>query len=221
MRAAKTSAFALALILTIGEGNANAQGVAYYPVVGVIPDGVTMSVTPVASADRRYVRLAVNPNFIAVSQFDTFPVPGAVGGGGLGGPGALAGLGGLGLGGGGLGGGNNAVGGGGGFRQMGLGPNPFDPLLGGVVNQNGQGNDRVAQVKNHRREIPRRKATVAKRNSPTSSGHSKASTLIRAGEQLEKAGKPWAALENYRQVVREHSDDPLARIAEKKLADLR
>src|SRR4051794_2061840 len=72
---------------------ARGQGVAFQPVVGAIPNGPTLGVTPAVSIDRRYVRLGVNPQFIGVEGFNTFLVPGAVGGG-PGGPGG----GGLGLG---------------------------------------------------------------------------------------------------------------------------
>jgi hypothetical protein len=71
---------------------ARAQGVAFQPVVGAIPNGPTLGVTPSVSIDRRYVRLGVNPQFIAVEGFNTFLVPAAVGGG-PGGPGALGGVG--------------------------------------------------------------------------------------------------------------------------------
>src|SRR3954449_12997634 len=70
-----------------------AQGVAFQPVVGSLPNGPSLGVTPSVSIDRRYVRLGVNPQFIGVEGFNTFLVPGAVGGG-PGGPGG----GGLGLG---------------------------------------------------------------------------------------------------------------------------
>lgn len=60
--------------------------VAFQPLISQVPDGVTLSVTPVVSHDRRYVRLAINPNFITFRRFESFNVPGgAVGGGGLGG----------------------------------------------------------------------------------------------------------------------------------------
>lgn len=86
------------------------SSVAFAPTIGTIPDGVTLSVTPVVSADRRYVRLTnLNPTFIAFDRFDTFTVPAAVSGGGLG------------LGGGGLGGLGGGLGGGGGFNSVGLG----------------------------------------------------------------------------------------------------
>jgi hypothetical protein len=80
-----------------------AQAVAFQPVVGVLPVGPTLSATPVVSADRRYVRLTLNPQFIDNAAFTTLSVPAAVGGG-PGGPGAL-GRGGLGMGLGGGGGG--------------------------------------------------------------------------------------------------------------------
>lgn len=62
-----------------------AGSVAFFPQIGNIPDGVTLNVTPVVSADRRYVRMTLSPQFITFVQFDTFSVPAAVGGGGLGG----------------------------------------------------------------------------------------------------------------------------------------
>ena len=101
----------LALVLA-APGRAEAQGaVAFNPSVGVIPDGVGLGVTPVVTADRRYVRLGVNANFSTINGFMTLPVPAAVGGGGFGGGGGgLPG---------GLGGGGNQ-GGAGGFRNVGL-----------------------------------------------------------------------------------------------------
>jgi type II secretory pathway component GspD/PulD (secretin) len=60
--------------------------VAYQPIVSQLPDGVQLSVTPVVSHDRRYVRLAINPIFISQKGNVTIPLAGgAVGGGGLGG----------------------------------------------------------------------------------------------------------------------------------------
>lgn len=102
---------------------AHAQGaVAFSPTIGTVPDGVSLSVRPVVSADRRYVRITdLNVNFTAIDRFDTFTIPAAVsGGGGFGG----GGFGGGGFGGGGFGGGGgNGLGGGGGFglRNMGAG----------------------------------------------------------------------------------------------------
>jgi hypothetical protein len=94
---------ALALIAPSARG----QVVAFQPIPAVVPDGVSMSVTAAATADRRYVRLSVNPNFIGFVDFASFPVPAAVSGGGSGQLGGLLG----GLGGGVGGGGGAAVGG--------------------------------------------------------------------------------------------------------------
>ncbi|GIW86001.1 MAG: hypothetical protein KatS3mg108_0325 [Isosphaeraceae bacterium] len=86
------------------------QGVAFQPVIGTFPDGVMLSVTPVVTADRRYVRFTnLQPQFTTLQEFNVFVVPGAVAGGGQGGFGGGfgAGFGGGfgGIGGGGLGGG--------------------------------------------------------------------------------------------------------------------
>ena len=56
--------------------------VAFQPTIGSVLDGAALNVTPVVSADRRYVRLGVNPYFNAVEGFNTVVVPAAVGGGG-------------------------------------------------------------------------------------------------------------------------------------------
>jgi hypothetical protein len=90
-----------------------AQAVAFQPVVGVIPDGVMMNTVPVASADRRYVRVGVDALFTGFVGFNVFPVPAAVGGGGIGGGfGGGGGIGGLLGGGGGAGGAAGGAGGG-------------------------------------------------------------------------------------------------------------
>jgi hypothetical protein len=119
MRAARlfVATFALLTALLMMPGRAQAQGaVAFQPSVGQIPDGVSLNVTPVVTADRRYVRLGLNANFSTINGFNSFPVVGAVGGGN-GGPGG-GGLGGGGAGGG-LGGGGGAGGiAGGGFRNV-------------------------------------------------------------------------------------------------------
>ncbi len=120
----------VAILMVATADTARAQGaVAFAPTIGTIPDGVTLQTTPVVSADRRYVRLSMNPNFITFIQFDTFTVPAAVGGGGNGGLGGLGGRGG----GGGLGGlgGVGGGGGAGGFASVGLGGN--DGALSGFV----------------------------------------------------------------------------------------
>ena len=69
---------------------ARAQAVAFQPVVGALPNGPILNVTPTVSVDRRYVRLGVNAQFLAVEGFNTSLVPAAVGGG-PGGPGAVGG----------------------------------------------------------------------------------------------------------------------------------
>jgi type II secretory pathway component GspD/PulD (secretin) len=61
--------------------------VAFTPGVGQINNGVALQVTPVVSADRRYVRMTLSPFFTAVNGFFTVNVPAAVGGGGVGGNG--------------------------------------------------------------------------------------------------------------------------------------
>ena len=76
------AAFALLAVLT-APGRAEAQAVAFAPSVGSIPDGISLSATPVVSADRRYVRIGVSPMFQTINGFQTFPVPAAVGGGGF------------------------------------------------------------------------------------------------------------------------------------------
>ncbi len=59
--------------------------VAFVPTPAPLPNGVTLTVTPVVSADRRYVRLTISPLFNTIAGFTTINVPAAVGGSGLGG----------------------------------------------------------------------------------------------------------------------------------------
>lgn len=87
--------------------------IAFAPNVSSFPNGVTLNATPVVSADRRYVRLTLNPIFNSLEGLDTYPVPFAVSGGGGAGGGGLGGIGG-----GGLGGGIGGGAGGAGFRNM-------------------------------------------------------------------------------------------------------
>jgi hypothetical protein len=81
---------ALGLIVASGgyfDGAARGQGaVAFQPSIGFIPNGSTLTVTPAVSADRRYVRLSVNPFFNTINGFTTYTSQlGAVGGTGFGG----------------------------------------------------------------------------------------------------------------------------------------
>jgi len=62
----------------------------FLPTIGQIPNGVQLNVTPVVTADRRYVRLTLAPQFISFNGFTTVSVPIIAGGGGLGGGGAVA-----------------------------------------------------------------------------------------------------------------------------------
>ncbi len=60
--------------------------VAFQPTPAPLTDGVNLIVTPVVSADRRYVRMTLTPFFQVVTGLTTINIPvGAVGGGGLGG----------------------------------------------------------------------------------------------------------------------------------------
>ncbi len=60
--------------------------IAFAPSIASFPNGVTLSVTPVVSADRRYVRMTLSPVFTALEGFTNITTSlGAVGGGGVGG----------------------------------------------------------------------------------------------------------------------------------------
>jgi type II secretory pathway component GspD/PulD (secretin) len=72
--------YVASLIPIVGAG-----AVAFQPTIAPLPDGVILNVTPVVSADRRYVRMTMSPFFQTFIAFDTFTIPAAVGGGGLGG----------------------------------------------------------------------------------------------------------------------------------------
>ncbi len=89
---------AAGLMLTLAPGRAEAQAVAFQPNVATIPDGVAMSAVPAVSADRRYVRLSVNPSFQTVDAITNIGIPFGVAGMGSGtgtaaGAAALAGAG--------------------------------------------------------------------------------------------------------------------------------
>ena len=86
-----TIATGMALGGALTPGQVVAQAVAFTPNIGMVPEGVGMNVTPVVSADRRYVRLSVNAGFSAVDSIQNLNIPlGAVAGG----PGAGGGMGG-------------------------------------------------------------------------------------------------------------------------------
>jgi hypothetical protein len=110
MRGLMASIAAVGLFALLAP-HSRAQAVAFQPVVSSFPNGATLSATPVVSADRRYVRLTVNPVFNSLIGFDAFSVPAAVSGGGVNGglPGILGGGGGGGLGGGGRAGMNGLI----------------------------------------------------------------------------------------------------------------
>ncbi|MBV8678456.1 MAG: hypothetical protein JO355_14940 [Planctomycetaceae bacterium] len=72
--------FVESLIPIVGPGS-----VAFLPTVASFPNGVQLLVTPVVSADRRYVRMTLAPVFTVIESFTTIQVPAAVGGSGLGG----------------------------------------------------------------------------------------------------------------------------------------
>jgi hypothetical protein len=76
------AAFGLITLGIQGFGlNVRGQAIAYMPIPGQALTGSTLGVTPVVSADRRYVRLTVNPSFNVLNGFSTFGIPGAVSGG--------------------------------------------------------------------------------------------------------------------------------------------
>jgi general secretion pathway protein D len=114
--------FVLSLQPTVG-----AFSVGFTPQIGFIPDGITLTVTAVISADRRFVRLALSPFFNNLIDLQTFSfLGGQTGQGGQQGGGQQGGQqGGGGQGGGGLGG---QVGGGGAGGVGGIGGGPRGPM---------------------------------------------------------------------------------------------
>jgi len=107
--------------LVIGQIPNIAPGaVGFQPIVAPFPDGISLTVSGVVSADRRYVRLSMSPFFTPffsqIIDVQTFTNVNSGGAGGLGGGGGGFGGGGFGGGGGGAGGGFGGIGGiGGGF----------------------------------------------------------------------------------------------------------
>jgi hypothetical protein len=92
---AQKTILATVVVFGLSVSAANAQ-VAYQPNIGTFNDGVVLSATPAVSADRRYVRIGINPQFTSLIGFNNYSVPAAVGSG-PGGPGALGGAVGLGV----------------------------------------------------------------------------------------------------------------------------
>lgn len=109
---------------------ASAFQVGYVPEITTIPEGTTLMVTAVVSADRRYVRLSVLPTFYNVTDVFTFSYISAGGTGNSGG-----GLGGGGGGGNNLGGGGGGTGGGGGLGGGGNNNNNNSGAVGSVTVQ--------------------------------------------------------------------------------------
>lgn len=111
--------FVLGLLPVVANG-----AVGFQPIVQSIPTGINLNVLAVISADRRYVRLSLSPQFQQVTDIFTFSFAtgGAGGGVGIGGGQGGGGFGGGGQGGfGGGGGGQGGFGGGGGFGGIGGG----------------------------------------------------------------------------------------------------
>ncbi len=100
--------FVLSLQPTVG-----AFSVGFTPQIGFIPDGITLTVTAVISADRRFVRLALSPFFNNLIDLQTFSFLGGQSGGQAGGGGQQGQQGQQGGFGGGQGGGGGQFGGGG------------------------------------------------------------------------------------------------------------
>lgn len=128
--------------LVIGQIPNLAPGaVGFQPIVAPFPDGISLTVSGVVSADRRYVRLSMSPFFSQIIDVQTFTNVNAGGAGGLGGGGGGfgGGGGGFGGGGGGAGGGFGGIGGiGGGFGGGGGGQGGFGGGGGGQGGQQGQ-----------------------------------------------------------------------------------
>ncbi len=62
-------------------GGGRGGAVAFNPTITLFPNGASLSVTPVISADRMYVRMSLAPSFTQITGERRFQVTGAVGGG--------------------------------------------------------------------------------------------------------------------------------------------
>ena len=123
-----TRPFVIGLIPVVGTG-----AVGFQPIIQPISDGISLTVVAVISADRRFVRLSLAPQFNNVVDVFTFSfASGGAGGGAIGGGQGGGGQGGFGGGGGGFGGGGGGFGGGGGQGGFGGG-------FGGIGGQGGFG----------------------------------------------------------------------------------
>lgn len=131
--------FVLGLIPVVANG-----AVGFQPIVQAIPTGIQLNVLAVISADRRYVRLSLAPQFQQVTDIFTFSFAtgGAGGGAGIGG-----GQGGGGFGqGGGQAGGQGGFGGGGGFGGIGGGGFGGGGAGGGGIGGGGVGGQQGGQA---------------------------------------------------------------------------
>jgi hypothetical protein len=115
----------LPLMAGLIEGSVRGQAIGFQPVPAPLPNGTILDVTPAVSADRRYVRLTLNPTFSVINGFTNYSVPAAVSGGGVGMNGPIGGLGGAG----GLGG----LGGATGLRSVELGGTTVAAAAPGLV----------------------------------------------------------------------------------------
>ena len=115
-----TRPYIAGLIPVVGQG-----AVGFQPITGIIQDGIQLQVVAVVSADRRFVRLSLGPQFNNLVDLFTF----SFASGGAGGGAAFGGGGGGGFG----GGGGGFGGGGGGGGQFGFGG------IGGGFGGGGQG----------------------------------------------------------------------------------
>jgi hypothetical protein len=134
--------------LVVGQVPNIAPGaVGFSPLVQPFPDGIFLFVNGVVSADRRYVRLSMSPQFMNIIDVQTFTNVNA-GGAGIGGGGGFGGGGGgFGGGGGGAGGGFGGLGGiGGGFGGGGAGGGGFGGGGGGGGQQGQQGGGQSGTV---------------------------------------------------------------------------
>lgn len=140
--------FVISVIPTVGF-----FATGFQPIVQFFPDGVSLTVTAVISADRRYVRLTLFPFFSNIVDVFAFTFAGGgfgggqIGGlgGGLGGAGFGGGFGGGGFGGGGFGGGVPGFGIGGGLGGQGIGGGQVGQQRGQVGQGAGFGNITIQQ----------------------------------------------------------------------------